>query len=163
MPVTRITLTTIALAALLAGPALAQQTNSSAPANSAPGGTLTLSHGDFRSSQIVGATVYNDHANSIGTIDNLLVDNSGKISEAVISVGGFLGVDSKLVAVPFSQLKFEQSRGSTIGDEARKATNAVTPNSMHVASSSSGTYYSVVLPGASKDSLTSMASFKYGT
>ncbi len=127
----------VSIAALLAAPAFAQQSNASAPsanptvsppsnpavpstvspsgmATSHPvGGTLQKSHDSWRSSKLVGATVYNDQGDSIGTVDDLLIGDDGKISNAVISVGGFLGLGSKLVEVPFSQLKFEQSRTTT--------------------------------------------------
>src|SRR5437868_7700317 len=49
-------------------------------------GRLQQTHGGWRSSRIVGATVYNDNQ-SIGTIDDLIVGQDGKISTAVVSVG----------------------------------------------------------------------------
>ena len=61
-----------------------------------------------RSSQIVGTTVYNDRDERIGTVDDLIVGQDGRISEAVLSVGGFLGLGAKLVAVPYDQVRFEQ-------------------------------------------------------
>jgi hypothetical protein len=59
----------------------------------------------FRSSKLVGAPVVNDANQSIGKIDDLLVGRSDKVLYAVLSVGGFLGVGSKLVAVPYSSLQ----------------------------------------------------------
>ena len=62
--------------------------------------------GDWRTSKVVGLNVYNDNNESIGSINDLLTDKSGNIKAAVISVGGFLGVGSHLVAVPFDKIKF---------------------------------------------------------
>ena len=62
--------------------------------------------GDWRASKVVGLNVYNDQNESIGSINDLLTDKSGNIKAAVIGVGGFLGVGTHLVAVPFDKVKF---------------------------------------------------------
>ena len=48
--------------------------------------------------------VYDPSNNKIGEIEDVLVDKTGKISAVIISVGGFLGIDSKDVAAPFSSV-----------------------------------------------------------
>ena len=75
-----------------------------APLGQHPG--LPSFHGDWRASKVVGLNVYNDNNQSIGSINDLLMDKSGNIKAAVISVGGFLGVGEHLVAVPFEKVKF---------------------------------------------------------
>src|SRR3954454_3443686 len=62
--------------------------------------------GDWRASKVVGLNVHNDSNENVGTINDLLTDKSGNIKAVVISVGGFLGVGSHLVAVPFDKMKF---------------------------------------------------------
>ena len=64
----------------------------------------TLADG-YRSSKLVGASVVNDANQSIGKIDDLLVGRSDKVLYAVVSVGGFLGMGSKLIAVPYQSLQ----------------------------------------------------------
>jgi hypothetical protein len=64
--------------------------------------------GGRRSSQIIGFAVHNDRDERIGTVDDLIVGPDGRISAAVLSVGGFLGLGAKLVAMPYGQLRFEQ-------------------------------------------------------
>ena len=65
----------------------------------------------MRVSKVVGASVYNDQNQSVGSIDDLLMsDNDHKAATAVISVGGFLGMGAKLVSVPFDQLKIENDK-----------------------------------------------------
>jgi hypothetical protein len=68
----------------------------------------TLADG-YRSSKLIGAGVTNDQQETIGKIDDLLVGRGDKVLYAVISVGGFLGVGSKLVAVPYDSLSIGKS------------------------------------------------------
>jgi len=63
----------------------------------------TLATG-YRTSKVVGSTVYNEANVAVGTIDDLIVTPSETVPFAVLSVGGFLGMDSKYVVVPFSSL-----------------------------------------------------------
>ena len=71
---------------------------------------FTADH-QVRVSKVVGASVYNDQNQSIGSIDDLLMsDNDHKAATVVLSVGGFLGMGSKLVSVPFDQLKIENDK-----------------------------------------------------
>ena len=71
---------------------------------------FTADH-QVRVSKVVGASVYNDQNQSVGSIDDLLMsDNDHKAATAVISVGGFLGMGAKLVSVPFDQLKIENDK-----------------------------------------------------
>ena len=58
-----------------------------------------------RASKLVGATVVNSADERIGTIDDLVVNPEDKVTYAILSVGGFLGIGSKLVAVPFESLR----------------------------------------------------------
>jgi hypothetical protein len=83
-----------------------------------------------RASKLIGSTVTNDKNEKIGKLDDIIVDNN-RVMYAVLQVGGFLGLGSHLVAVPYDSLKI---------DETGKK---------------------VVLPGASKDELKKLAEFKY--
>ena len=182
----------VALAGALAVPALAAQTPAAKSATQetppprpalstmpavgttgavmkGPAGTLHQTHGMWRSANLVGATVYNDAGQTIGEISNLLITPQGKVSMAVLSVGGFLGVDSKLVEVPFDALKFEPSVNNRT---AAGATTPVTsaPSSAALASTATKhpahawtarANYSVVLPDSSKAALTKMPAFTY--
>src|ERR1700681_1582590 len=60
----------------------------------------------YRASKVIGSSVTNDANETIGKIDDLLVSSDGKDPFAVLSIGGFLGMGSHLVAVPYDSLKF---------------------------------------------------------
>lgn len=66
----------------------------------------TQSSNEWRGSKVIGLYVYNDANERLGSINDLLMDSSGKVSKAVIGVGGFLGIGESDVAVDFDQLKF---------------------------------------------------------
>jgi sporulation protein YlmC with PRC-barrel domain len=145
-------------AALLAGslalPALAQTSTSpalnhgpsatGAPATgsvSTPGNTtpsdrnpVMTDDGSMRASKIVGSSVYNDKDEKIGSIDDLVISKD-KTLNAVLSVGGFLGMGAKMVEVPFDRLQFGNTNHS--GDNR------------------------VVMPGMTKDALNGMPDYHY--
>src|SRR5579863_10641482 len=52
--------------------------------------------------------VYDPSEKKIGEISDVLVDNDGKIDGFIVSVGGFLGIGEKDVAVPFDAIKASQ-------------------------------------------------------
>jgi len=60
----------------------------------------------YRASKVIGSSVVNNANQTIGKVDDLLVSPDGKQPYAVLSVGGFLGLGSRLVVVPFDNLKF---------------------------------------------------------
>jgi sporulation protein YlmC with PRC-barrel domain len=63
---------------------------------------------EVRASKLVGSTVYNDQNQSVGTVDDILLAHDSKQPDrAIISVGGFLGIGSKLVEVNYDRLKLE--------------------------------------------------------
>ena len=82
----------------------------------APGGrsmaaTSSLSTMHWLASDIYKADVYDNAEDKIGVVTDLIVDNSGTVTTAVVSVGGLLGVGKKDVAVPFKSLKVESRDG----------------------------------------------------
>jgi hypothetical protein len=64
----------------------------------------TLATG-YRSSKIAGSTVVNDTNQTVGSIDDLIITPTGQAPFAILSVGGFLGIGTKYIALPFSSLK----------------------------------------------------------
>src|SRR6202048_1021596 len=64
----------------------------------------------YRASKVIGTSVVNDANETIGKIDDLLVSSDGKQPYAVLSVGGFLGMGTRLVVVPYETLKFADNK-----------------------------------------------------
>jgi PRC-barrel domain len=64
----------------------------------------------YRASKIIGSAVVNDADETIGKIDDLLVSLDGKQPYAVLSIGGFLGMGTHLVVVPYDSLKFADNK-----------------------------------------------------
>jgi len=64
----------------------------------------------YRASKVIGSSVVNDANETIGKIDDLLVSSDGKQPYAVLSVGGFLGMGTRLVVVPYDTLKFADNK-----------------------------------------------------
>ena len=56
---------------------------------------------------MLGAPVYNDQHEKIGTLQNIMVKPSATEPTAVLSVGDYLGTGSKLVGVPLSHLHLQ--------------------------------------------------------
>lgn len=71
--------------------------------------------GSARASKLIGSKVYKGDM-SIGQIEDVLVDlDRATVTAVILSVGGFLGMGDKLVAVPVNQIK--------VGSEARFTTD----------------------------------------
>jgi PRC-barrel domain len=58
----------------------------------------------YRASKVIGSSVLNDANEAIGKIDDLLVSTDGKAPYAVLSIGGFLGMDTHLIVIPYDSL-----------------------------------------------------------
>jgi sporulation protein YlmC with PRC-barrel domain len=76
-------------------------------------------------SKLIGTTVVGANNESIGDINDVIVDRKGQAMAVVIGVGGFLGIGEKDVAVSFQQLDFmasppsnQQTSGTTTGGTA---------------------------------------------
>jgi hypothetical protein len=56
----------------------------------------------------VGKEVKNTQGQDLGTVKDFVRDSDGKISFAIISIGGFMGFGEKKVAVPYSALTYDK-------------------------------------------------------
>ena len=111
--------TSATLAFLLAAPGLVQA--QTAPPSTGPGVSATTSNPNLavatikldngvRISKIIGASVFGANNQDLGKIDDLVMTKGDEITLAVVSVGGFMGVGSKLVAFAYKDLKQEGDR-----------------------------------------------------
>jgi hypothetical protein len=66
----------------------------------------------FRASKLRGVTVSDPQNQKIGDLDDLIVGKD-RVLFAIVQVGGFLGIGSHLIAVPYSSLQINED-GSRI-------------------------------------------------
>jgi sporulation protein YlmC with PRC-barrel domain len=172
----------IAGSALLASVAFAQSPSTSSDNTTKNSPTTTMSdtsstasnpssfQGNWRTSKLVGLSVYNDKNESVGSINDLLTDKNGKITAVVIGVGGFLGVGEHLVAVSFDKVKFSDQPVAYTGASnapAKSTTGSTTTTGAATTSTTASKpnpwYPDHAIFNATKDELKAMPEFKYNS
>jgi sporulation protein YlmC with PRC-barrel domain len=118
---TKTFLTTAAVAVLIGTSAFAQSpaTSStmtpSATANSPTGSTTVLQQIPSNATTVTNfykQNVYDPSDTKVGEISDVLLDRDGKVTAMIVSVGGFLGVGQKDVAVPFDAVHATKKNNS---------------------------------------------------
>jgi len=72
-------------------------------------------------STLIGDDVINLEGESLGTIEELMIDvKNGRIAYAVLSFGGFLGIGDKLFAVPWSAMSLNTEEEAFVLDVDRE-------------------------------------------
>jgi sporulation protein YlmC with PRC-barrel domain len=146
---------------LLTGAAFAQN----ATADRSNVNTAVHKDGQWRATKLVGVNVYNENNEKIGDIEELIVDKSGKIDNAVLGVGGFLGMGEHYVAVPMEKLKWVNEpvrTSSTTTAPADKSTVGEANRANRPARAADERWYpDHAVLNATKDQLKAMPQFKY--
>jgi len=112
----------IVIFAMLCGISLANAQPAPTGASSQPSAVTPIGNlddaalaGSARASKLMGSKVYKGDT-SIGQIEDVLVTlDHATVTAVILSVGGFLGIGNKLVAVPVTQIK--------VGSEAKFTTD----------------------------------------
>jgi sporulation protein YlmC with PRC-barrel domain len=86
----------------------------------------------YRVSKLLSHSVVNDKNEDIGKIDDIVIAHDKSLF-TVLQVGGFLGIGSRFVVVPFDSLKIDENGNK------------------------------IELPGATKDELKKLSEFKYSS
>jgi sporulation protein YlmC with PRC-barrel domain len=60
--------------------------------------------------KMIGKDVVNQKGEDVGSIENMLITDTDNVQYAILSVGGFLGLGEKLVAVPLNNLQFDKDK-----------------------------------------------------
>jgi len=167
----------ILAAATMTGAALAQTaTNQGGATTSA----TTHEERGWRGSKLAGVGVYNGANEKIGDINDVILDRSGKVTNVILGVGGFLGMGEHYVAVAFDKLKWvDQPQTSTTASTTstpangpatksapdgttRTTTGSATTTTTTTTTSTSNRWYpDHVVYNATKDELKAMPEFKY--
>ena len=102
----------IALVGITAAPLVAQNKNNRGKTDRATAGQLdSRTRGaNIRVSQLTGMNIQNPQGESVGGINDLVLDaNTGRVRYAAVTYGGFLGIGNKMFAVPFEAFKMQRS------------------------------------------------------
>lgn len=97
----------------LAGPVMAQ------PASGNMMKDVMTADKSMRSSKLIGAVVYNDEGDKIGSIVDILVRGGAVESVAIVSVGDYVGGGTKLVAFPVGKLQLDATKAMMQGATKR--------------------------------------------
>jgi sporulation protein YlmC with PRC-barrel domain len=168
----------VAGSAMLASAAFAQAptatSDSPKMAPAAASDTSSAFQGHWRASKVVGLNVYNDKNESVGSINEILMDKSGNIQAVVLGVGGILGVGEHLVAVPFDKIMFVNEPVAYTGAAGATNTGGAKPMSSTTTTGTAATttapaststsksgYPDHAVYNATKDELKAMPEFKY--
>jgi sporulation protein YlmC with PRC-barrel domain len=92
--------------------------------------------GDVRASKLIGSAVYNDRDEKVGSVDDVIMGKDNKADVVIVSVGGFLGMGTKLVSVPYTELKLGDTKNASSSNK-------------------------VVMPGATKELLKAQPEFHH--
>ena len=128
------TVTPVLLAVLLAVPAIAQ--DAAKRAHDAPAietvekNSAVAFSGDVSAKELLSKNVVNAANESIGDINDVLIDHEGKVAAVIVGVGGFLGMGEKDVALPYDQLTFSTDTNNNsliVGTNATKESLETAP------------------------------------
>lgn len=61
---------------------------------------------DWTAQTLIGKSVENNNGETLGEVNNVILNEKGKVVAITVGVGGFLGLGEKDVGVPFEALKF---------------------------------------------------------
>ena len=67
--------------------------------------------GDYllSANEIIGQTVYGETGRALATVDDVIITRADHVVLAVLSVGGFLGINDRLVAIPYDRLSIGET------------------------------------------------------
>ena len=77
-----------------------------------------FSNAPIKASTIIGTRVVDAKDKHLGDIKEIVIDpRSGRVAYAVVSFGGFLGMGSKLFAIPFSAFEYKITESDLVDSE----------------------------------------------
>jgi len=71
--------------------------------------------------QVEGTSIYNTAGESLGSVDDLMIDKvSGKVAYAIASFGGFLGIGDRHYPLPWEKMRYDTAMGGFVVDIDRR-------------------------------------------
>ncbi|MGE6743440.1 PRC-barrel domain-containing protein [Allorhizobium pseudoryzae] len=90
-------------------------TDSASTTGAASGEYLTMqSETQVSANDYIGKAIYNGENNSIGDVNDLILEENGGIAAVVVGVGGFLGIGEKNVALPMSKVNMTRDDNNQV-------------------------------------------------
>ena len=133
-------ITAVSIAALMAIPAMAQdntteQMKNAPPSVADPNTAATppkgdkMTSGEISASELLNENVVNAANESVGDVNDVILDANGKVASIIVGVGGFLGMGEKDVALSFDKLTFarDNDNGLVVSSDATKESLQAAP------------------------------------
>ncbi|EIM25572.1 PRC-barrel domain-containing protein [Microvirga lotononidis] len=108
------------------GQASGQSSTTMGQNSAAAGQFMTqMQSSQIMASDLIGTRVVSANNESIGDVNDVILDRNGRVMAAVVGVGGFLGIGEKNVAVPFDSLEFMSAQQAQALDSSKNGGNSV--------------------------------------
>jgi sporulation protein YlmC with PRC-barrel domain len=104
-------------------------------------GTVMASPSAVDTAKLIGRNIVNTNGDTVGEIDSVVIDQSGKVRYVIVGVGGFLGIGKKDVALAWDELAISEN-GEKVTTTATKDQLAVLPEHKFPEAVKPGTVYS---------------------
>ncbi len=78
-------------------------------------------HDLISSSKVEGTAVYNHNGDKLGSISHFMVGKrDGRVSYAVMSFGGFMGLGTEEYTLPWEKLEYDTNKGGYVVDVSKE-------------------------------------------
>jgi len=91
-------------------PVLAQKATGAATAERGTAMQVPLSKVSNPVGRLADSSVQDKNGDSVGSVRKVLANSAGKVTGVEVDVGGFLGVETKVVEIKARDLRYEQDR-----------------------------------------------------
>jgi sporulation protein YlmC with PRC-barrel domain len=109
--------------------------------NTTATGTVMASPNAVDAANLIGRNIVNTNGDTVGEIESVVIDQSGKVRYVIVGVGGFLGIGKKDVALAWDELAISEN-GEKVTTTATKDQLAALPEHKFPEAVKPGTVYS---------------------
>lgn len=74
----------------------------------------------FRATDFIGRELQNPQGETIGQVEDLIITKGDDVVRVIVSVGGFLGLGKKLVAISYEGLRMNRQAGILVYDATQQ-------------------------------------------
>jgi sporulation protein YlmC with PRC-barrel domain len=73
-------------------------------------GVSTIKPDELRASKVIGSSVYDHNNQKIGSVQDIILGQGGRVDSVIVDVGSYLGMGGKNVAVKLADIKTDHDR-----------------------------------------------------